>query len=130
MVKFSQEMDYLLVCQHVLLELFDCFSDLNIVHIESVVLLMVVFLLLKGLHKLILFTKEHLLSNFIDLLCVDLLGQDQDVVKWSHRQLSDLKLEFLDIFVQILVSVTDFSQTGKTQRLYDRLRCESENDLR
>ncbi len=128
-VQFGQEMDHLLVCQHVLLKLFDCLSDLNVVHVKSLILLMVVFLLLKGLHELILFAKEHLLSNLLDLLGVDLLREDQNVVERSHRQLGDLELELLNGFIQILVSVTDFSQTGKTQRLDNRFGGESENDL-
>ena len=129
MIQLCQEMNHFLVGQHVVLELLESLGDLNIVHIKSLILLVIIFLLLQRLHQLILLAKKHLLSGFLDKLSVNFLGQHKDVVKRSNRQFCDFELELLDSVFKFLISVTNFGQTCQAQDLDNRFSSESQNNL-
>ena len=81
MVQLGEEADHLLILQVSLLQLLHRLGDLDVVHLETLVLLVARLLLLKLLHEEVLLLEEHLLTSPIQQRGVDLLGQGQDVVE-------------------------------------------------
>ena len=130
MIESGQEVDDLLIGQHVLLQIVKLLGNLDVVHLKSSVLLVVILLLLKGFHKVVLLAEKHLLTSALNQHRVDLLGQGKNVVERCDWQACNLHLEALDSLVELNILLLDFLEVAELQLLDDRLHGEAKRYTR
>ena len=107
-----------MIGKHVLLKVLELLGDLDVIHIEALILPVPVLLLLEFFHECVLLAEEHLLTSAINQLLVDLLGQGENVVERSDLQASNLHVETLNVLVKLRVLVLNRLQVRKLQ-LFD-----------
>ena len=129
MVHLSQEVDNLLVRKHLLLQLFECLGNLEVIHVETLVLLEVFLLQFKFIHEDSLLAEEHLLSCTVNHLREDLLGKHQDVVEGSSRQLYHLESELIDRTFKLLVLLANHFEIITAQLFDHTLTTEAQANL-
>ena len=129
MVELGQEFNHLMISKHVLLEVLELLGNLDIVHIEALILSVPVFLFLEFFHESVLFAEKHLFTSAINQLLVDLLWQGENVVERGLWQTSNLHVEALNMLVELRVLILNSLQVRKLQLFDNRFDSKTKRHL-
>ena len=130
MVHLSVELDYLLIFKSLFLDFLQGYGDVDIVHFETLILLVPFFLLLELFHETFLLAKEHLLTSALYHHGVNFLGQDENVVERGLRNACHFHLKLPNGPINLAVHIHESIDSVHAEFLDVRLLGESHSDLR
>lgn len=130
MVHLGVEMDYLLIFKSLFLDFLQGYGDVDVIHFETLILLVPFFLLLEFFHETFLLAKEHFLASTLNHHGVNFLGQDENVVERGLRDACHFHLKLPNGPINLAVHISESIDSVLAEFLDVRLLGESHSDFR